>query len=757
MIARLLSAVVGLSLRRPRLLLAAMVLPAGVSLTVFAVPLDLSFAGLMNRDHPEVKRYFQASERYGLGGWLPLLLEGPDAKLGEGMQAVRRALEGIDAVRSVVAEPPRDWIFDRAPWLVDDATFDAWLRLAADPRDGDAAGALEAGLDRLESRYTLRRPPGARLLLVIMAEDPFDLALDSDAFPRIRRATRDAVAPMGLRAHFAGMGAIVTQEREATLLRMPILTAVSLALVLLLLLRLERRVLVLLGVGVAMMVAIGTTLACVGLWAGKLTIMESVFGIMVFGLGVDFAIHLMLRLREERGRGASLPVGLERSIVGTGRGIVAGATTSGGAFLILTSSPDPVFYQLGLSGGIGLLLCLVFLVVMLPAVWVLLEGRSAANPPGLVVPWLGSLARAATRRPGWVAAGAAALVIWGASAIPHLRYETNLERVFSRQIRAVDTARRIHDLFGLNPAPWMVAAADVEEARRVTRAFDAEPRFDHAESAAFLFPEDADARSARLAAAVPVLERSLQALESAGATESDVELLRTLRRATAQGPPALEDLPADLANRWTGQDGSLLVYAFAREPRLDSATAALERRSAQAVHPEATSMSALLEALIGTDRPWLPRVSAAVLAFIVVVLFIDFSGLRLALLSLAPMITGCAATIGALQLAGFTFNTVTLVGVPLLLGLGVDDGIHLVHRIQEEPKRPLPALVDSVGSGIAMTTATTCASVFTLLFSSHPGIESVAILLLVGLPLCLVASVVVVPALTVLLGIRPAG
>jgi preprotein translocase subunit SecF len=56
-----------------------------------------------------------------------------------------------------------------------------------------------------------------------------------------------------------------------------------------------------------------------------------------------------------------------------------------------------------------------------------------------------------------------------------------------------------------------------------------------------------------------------------------------------------------------------------------------------------------------------------------------------------------------------------------------------------------------------MTTATTCASVFTLLFSSHPGIESIAILLLVGLPLCLLASVVVVPALATLLGIRPEG
>ena len=92
--------------------------------------------------------------------------------------------------------------------------------------------------------------------------------------------------------------------------------------------------------------------------------------------------------------------------------------------------------------------------------------------------------------------------------------------------------------------------------------------------------------------------------------------------------------------------------------------------------------------------------------------------------------------------------------LPLLLGLGVDNGIHVAHRMQEEPNRPLDAIVDSVGAAIAMTTLTTCASVATLLFSRHPGIESVAILLLVGLPLCMLASVTVLPALAIVLRVR---
>jgi len=92
--------------------------------------------------------------------------------------------------------------------------------------------------------------------------------------------------------------------------------------------------------------------------------------------------------------------------------------------------------------------------------------------------------------------------------------------------------------------------------------------------------------------------------------------------------------------------------------------------------------------------------------------------------------------------------------VPLLLGLGIDDGIHIVHRMLEQPEAPFAEVVAAVGGGIAMTTITTCASVGTLLFIHHSGIESMAILLLIGLPLCLVASVTLLPACAVLFDAR---
>ena len=92
--------------------------------------------------------------------------------------------------------------------------------------------------------------------------------------------------------------------------------------------------------------------------------------------------------------------------------------------------------------------------------------------------------------------------------------------------------------------------------------------------------------------------------------------------------------------------------------------------------------------------------------------------------------------------------------VPLLVGLGVDDGIHVVHRMREDEHLPADVATCSVGRAIAMTTLTTCASFAVMLFSTHPGMESMALVLIFGLPLCLLASVTLIPAGAVLLGLR---
>lgn len=758
MIERLLEEVARFSRKHPRRILLLAIAGAIASGYAFTVPLDFSFSSVMDREHPEVSRYFAASAKYGLGGMLPLLIEGPEEQLDRAVVAVQRALDDLQVVRKVISEPPREWLLARSPWLVEGDVFARWLALAQGPPSLEGSRSLRHSLEEMEARLAPLPPAGSRLITIVMARDTFELALDADDFPQVRRVVEETLVPLGVSGRFAGMPAIVTQEQEATIERMRVLGPLSLVLVLAILLWVERRPLVMASIGVPMLLSVGCTLGIIGFAAGKLSLMEAIFGVIVFGLGIDFAIHLLLRVREEQASGRGFDASMHRALVGTGRGIVAGGVTTAGAFLILAFAPDPVFYRLGLSGGLGLLLCLAFLLLMLPAEWAWIESRSPAPQSGRRSPqqsWLGRIAKICERAPLPVLAVGALLLVASAFEIPSLRYETNLERVFSRDIDAVDTARTIHRRFGVDPSPWLVAAEDVESARRLVAAFESDPVFARTESLVGLFRSDVALRREALDALAPGLTSRLRAGQLAASqltgtaaqkANEALEPLALLLEARVLGPPQPDELPDALAERLIGPSGELLIFAFTAQPSLDSAAAARERRAAQAIAPSATSMNAIYEALIGTDRPWMPPIVVAVAIFITLVLRLDLGSLRLTGLALIPVVTSVTLTLGLLAAVDFSFNTVTLVAVPLLLGLAVDDGIHVVHRMVEQSGDPLHEAVASVSRSIALTTATTCGSVGLLLFTRHPGIESVAILLLVGLPIALLATVALVPA-----------
>jgi uncharacterized membrane protein YdfJ with MMPL/SSD domain len=413
----------------------------------------------------------------------------------------------------------------------------------------------------------------------------------------------------------------------------------------------------------------------------------------------------------------------------------------------------------GLSGGIGLVLCLLLMVTALPAAWVLMERgrrRSDARRPVTVVPapLIGRLTSHAARRPRLHLALAAGALAFALAGVPRFTSNTSVRSLFNRSTPALKTVERVQELFSLNGAPWIVGVPDLAQAREVARAFAEHPLFVSAESAASLFPsDDPRLRRARLEEIAPELARRIDQVESLG--ESDLLLaLRLLERARATGPPRLEDLPAALREKLVAPGGEFVVRAYCAEPTFDGMRGREERLAAQAIHPEATALSALLEAVMVTRRGWVWPVLAGIAAFVLLVLLVDLRSVRLAAFALVPVTVGTVATFGLLCWAGLEFSVLTTLVVPLLLGVGVDDGIHVVHRMKEDSGLPADRAATSVGRAIFMTTATTCTSFLMLLFTDHPGLETMGLVMLVGLPLCLVASLSTLPALAVLVNRR---
>jgi predicted RND superfamily exporter protein len=92
----------------------------------------------------------------------------------------------------------------------------------------------------------------------------------------------------------------------------------------------------------------------------------------------------------------------------------------------------------------------------------------------------------------------------------------------------------------------------------------------------------------------------------------------------------------------------------------------------------------------------------------------------------------------------------TLVGfyaVPIIIGIGIDDGVHIIHRYNVEGSRKHTAVFSSTGRAILLTSLTTMLAFGSLWFASFSGLSDLGVVLLIGVGACFVATVLVIPVL----------
>ena len=118
-------------------------------------------------------------------------------------------------------------------------------------------------------------------------------------------------------------------------------------------------------------------------------------------------------------------------------------------------------------------------------------------------------------------------------------------------------------------------------------------------------------------------------------------------------------------------------------------------------------------------------------------------------LVLLPLVLAGVMTGATMVLLDQAFNFANVIVLPLLLGIGVDSGVHLVHRAREAgPGKPL--LESITAQAVFWSALTTIVSFGSLAFSAHRGIASLGLLLVIGLTITVLANLVLLPALVVL-------
>jgi predicted RND superfamily exporter protein len=103
--------------------------------------------------------------------------------------------------------------------------------------------------------------------------------------------------------------------------------------------------------------------------------------------------------------------------------------------------------------------------------------------------------------------------------------------------------------------------------------------------------------------------------------------------------------------------------------------------------------------------------------------------------------------VGFMALFGIKFNYSNFMALPLIIGIGIDDGVHILHRYKIEGRNSIPTVIHFTGRAILLTSLTTMIGFGSMGLASHRGIASMGQVLFLGVGCCFLSSAYLLPAI----------
>lgn len=231
--------------------------------------------------------------------------------------------------------------------------------------------------------------------------------------------------------------------------------------------------------------------------------------------------------------------------------------------------------------------------------------------------------------------------------------------------------------------------------------------------------------------------------------------LARLQEAAAQPAPTRDDLPAAIRQRYLTADGSLLAYLHPTTSIFDADYLDEYVLASKRVDPEATGFPVVYRRMSGRIASGFNRAVMGGAILVMLVLLLDNRSLRDTFLAGLPLAMGITWMLGGMRLLGLSYNFANLVAVPLIIGVGIDNGVHIMHRWRLEGQLGMDVVLRRTVRAILISSLTTMVGFGSLALASHRGMASLGLLLILGVGACLLTSTLVLPNLILALGITP--
>ena len=545
---------------------------------------------------------------------------------------------------------------------------------------------------------------------------------------------------------------------------------------------------------ISLVTGLALTAAFATLTVGELNLISVAFAVLYIGLGVDFAIHYCLRYREHLIDGEERRRALEQTSANIGGSLFLCAISTAIGFFAFIPTAYTGVAELGWISGFGMLISFAITLTVIPALLSLMPFK-----PGAPVRMFGG-SRLVDLHAGKILGGAAFLALASALLLTGLRFDHNPLNLHDRDGAALATFRQLLADNDLNPWTAIMIAGDTAQADSYRERFARLDQVEKVLSVTDFIPGDQDEKlfiidemslllgdispaeqpgpetqtsGARLAALRAFREKlqetglhdPVRARLHANLGEFSGNDVAQLEQALLVSLPgrldalnaslnadyvSLDNLPDQLKRLWLSAGGAHRIEIFPKQDMQDETALREFVRAIQSVSPEVTGPPVInLEA---SDAVAAAFRQAFLYAFIAIsfMLYILLGRKRDVLLVLAPLLTAAVITGGISVLAGMPLNFANVIALPLLLGIGVDSGIHIIHRFRTDLPDGKNILATSSARAVTVSSLTTMGGIGNLALSPHAGTASLGLLLTLGIGITLICMLLVLPALLTL-------
>ena len=536
---------------------------------------------------------------------------------------------------------------------------------------------------------------------------------------------------------------------------------------------------------------------------GGLNTLSAAVAVLFIGLGIDHAIHFCLRYREACAEGMPNREALSVTTSSVGIAIMICGLSSAIGFFAFIPTDYLGFAELGIIAGGAMVMALIASLTVLPALLTITRAARRRRQLSSGSLFAHGLIEDHGSR---IAVGLLVVCLLSVFIAREADFDFSTLALKNPDAESVTTLEELDEEEIVTDYTAVVIADNLEEAEALAQRLEALPEVSQAitpysfvpkeqelkleileEATSFLWPalnpmfmaeppsdgelvEDArdlldEVRAARtevqtseMGSALAQLEHALddilsqpdplprlRRLEELLVEQTDAQLER-LRKALEAELVAYETLPKDMLDREIAVTGEVRVSVIPEEDIKDLESLRRFVEALKSVAPEATGRP-VTEAGVGkivVDS----FIEAAIIATIAIFFFLWALIRRLSdvVIVMLPLAFAFSLTAATTVLLNMPFNFANVIVLPLLLGFGVDSGIHLVHRRRYEASVG-EVMHSSTPRAVALSAMTTIGSFGALALSPHWGTATMGILLSFGMTYIVLCTVILLPAL----------